>query len=331
MVNVAERAGVSLSTVSNVLNRPEVVADDTQARVQEAIAALNFVRNSSARQLRRGRSSSVGVIVFDLSNPYWGEVTTGVESVLSERGFVLMTGSSDASAVKEQRLLEAFDERRPEGILIASVQDIKHLIPLSKGGTHIVLLGGRGEKSSIDSVAIDDRHGGQLGAEHLFSLGHKRIGFVNGPLERESWSERRRGVLDAVNSMGLTWDDAVLEITIATPSAREGDSIVERMLAANPRPTALFCANDLVALGVLRSFSAAGVRVPDDCAIVGFDDIEVAALLSPPLTSIRLPAYEVGRRAAEILLDEIKRPDDAPPQNILFQPKLVVRESSRAK
>jgi LacI family transcriptional regulator len=331
MVDVAERAGVSLSTVSNVLNRPEVVADDTQARVQEAIAALKFVRNSSARQLRRGRSSSVGVIVFDLSNPYWGEVTTGVESVLSERDFVLMTGSSDASAVKEQRLLEAFDERRPEGILVASVQNIKHLIPLSKGGTHIVLLGGRGEKSSIDSVAIDDRHGGQLGAEHLFSLGHKRIGFVNGPLERESWSERRRGVLDAVNSMGLTWDDAVLEITIATPSAREGDSIVDRMLAANPRPTALFCANDLVALGVLRSFSAAGVRVPDDCAIVGFDDIEVAALLSPPLTSIRLPAYEVGRRAAEILLDEIKRPDNAPPQNVLFQPKLVVRESSGAK
>ena len=331
MVDVAERAGVSLSTVSNVLNRPEVVADDTQARVQEAIAALNFVRNGSARQLRRGRSSSVGVIVFDLSNPYWGEVTTGVESVLSERDFVLMTGSSDASAVKEQRLLEAFDERRPEGILVASVQNIEHLIPLSKGGTHIVLLGGRGERSSIDSVAIDDRHGGQLGAEHLFSLGHKRIGFVNGPLERESWSERRRGVLDAVNSMGLAWDDAVLEITIATPSAREGDSIVDRMLAANPRPTALFCANDLVALGVLRSFSAAGVRVPDDCAIVGFDDIEVAALLSPPLTSIRLPAYEVGRRAAEVLLDEIKRPGNAPAQNVLFQPKLVVRESSGAK
>jgi LacI family transcriptional regulator len=201
---------------------------------------------------------------------------------------------------------------------------------MSKGGTHIVLLGGRGEKSSIDSVAIDDRHGGQLGAEHLFSLGHKRIGFVNGPLERESWSERRRGVLDAVNSMGLTWDDAVLEITIATPSAREGDSIVEQMLAANPRPTALFCANDLVALGVLRSFSAAGVRVPGDCAIVGFDDIEVAALLSPPLTSIRLPAYEVGRRAAEILLDEIGRPENASPQNILFRPELVVRESSGA-
>jgi LacI family transcriptional regulator len=242
-----------------------------------------------------------------------------------------MTGSSDASALKEQRLLDAFDERRPEGILVASVQEINHLTPLSEGGTPIVLLGGRGEKLSISSVGIDDRRGGQLGAEHLFSLGHKRIGFVNGPLERESWSERRRGVLDAVTAMGLAWDEAVLEIPIATPTAREGDAIVDRMLAANPRPTALFCANDLVALGVLRRFAAAGVRVPNDCAIVGFDDIEVAALLSPPLTSIRSPAFDVGRRAADILLDEIRKPDNPPVQNVLFQPELVVRESSGTK
>lgn len=329
MVDVAEHAGVSLGTVSNVLNRPEVVAPDTQARVRDAIALLNFVPNNAARHLRRGRSNAVGVVVFDLANPYWGEVTTGVESVLADHGFVLMTGSSGESAAKERRLLEAFDERRPEGILVASVQNVDRLLPIYEGGTPVVLLGSGGQKFPISSVGVDDRQGGQLGAEHLFGLGHERIGFVNGPLSRESWADRRRGVEDAVNHAGLSWDRAVLEITITTPSARVGDSVVERMLSAKPRPTALFCANDLVALGVLRQFLAAGVRVPQDCALVGFDDIEVAGLLSPPLTSIRLPAYDVGRRATEMLLDEIKKPAPRSPQRVLFQPELVVRDSSR--
>jgi LacI family transcriptional regulator, galactose operon repressor len=180
----------------------------------------------------------------------------------------------------------------------------------------------------VSSVGVDDRGGGRLGAEHLFSLGHQRIGFVNGPLERESWAERRRGVADAVTARGYVWEEAVLEITIRTPSAREGDAIVDAVMLATPRPTALFCANDLVALGVLRRLSTDGLRVPDDFAVVGFDDIEFAALVSPPLTSIRLPAHQVGRRAAGILLDEIRDPEGTSPQHVLFQPELVVRESS---
>jgi LacI family transcriptional regulator len=328
MWDVAEEADVSLSTVSNVLNRPDIVAPDTQARVREAINRLKFVPNNSARQLRGGRSSTIGIVVFDLSNPYWGEVTAGAESALAETGFVLMVGSSDTSAAKEERILRGFDEHRPEGVLVASVRDFEELMPIYERGTPVVLLGEGAETLPMSYVGIDDRRGGQLGADHLFDLGHTRIGFVNGPVARYAWAERRRGVMDSIQSRGLDWGQAVLEITIETPSAREGDAVVDAMLQADPRPTALFCANDLVALGVLRRFAALGMHVREDCAIVGFDDIEVAALLSPPLTSIRVPAYELGRRAAQILIDQITNPGTTSAQHVHFQPELIVRESS---
>lgn len=330
MWDVAEEANVSLSTVSNVLNRPDIVSTHTRARVRKAIATLNFVPNNSARQLRGGRSSAIGVLVFDLANPYWGEVMAGVESALGETGFVLMVGSSGASAEREQRILRAFDERRPEGVLVASVQEVEQLMPVYEGGTPVVLLGEGAESLAMSSVGSDDRRGAQLGADHLFGLGHDRIGFVNGPTTERGWAERRRGVLDAVHSRGLEWTRSVLEINIDAPSAREGDAVVEQMLRASPRPTALFCANDLVALGVLRRLAILGIQVPKDCAIVGYDDIDVAALLSPPLTSIRLPAYDLGRRAAQILLDQISNPRTSRAQHVLFRPELVIRESSAA-
>jgi len=328
MLDVARQAAVSLSTVSNVLNRPDIVAPETLARVREAMAKLQFVPNDSARQLRRGRSSAIGVVVFDLSNPFWGEVTAGIESVLAPSGFVLMAGSSDASAAKERRIVRAFDERRPAGMLVASVQEGEQLMPAYEGGTPIVLLNGVSDTLALSSVATDDRRGAELAADHLFGLGHKRIGFVNGPTTRRSWAERRRGVSDAVHARGLDWAEAVLEIGIEIPSAREGEAIVEQMFNAHPRPTALFCGNDLVALGVLRKFATMGIHVPDDFAIVGYDDIDFAALLSPPLTTIRISAHELGRTSAQMLLDQIAEPEQTIPRHLLFEPELVIRESS---
>jgi len=330
MRDVAARAGVSLGTVSNVLNRPHLVAAETQTRVARAMAELSFVPNGSARQLRGGRSLAVGVVVFDLSNPFWGEVVSGIESIVTEAGFVLMVGSSNESPAKEARFLATLDERRPEGLLAATVQDEQELRRLSNTGTPTVLIGSVSDTGMYSSVSINERRGGELAANHLFELGHELIGFVNGPVSRRSWGERRSGVQDAVRARGLDWASSVLEFTTSTSTAREGEAIADQILKASPRPTGVVCANDLVALGVLRRFATLGIKVPDEFALVGYDDVDFAAMLSPPLTSLRLPAYDMGRTAARMLMDAIGNSGPASPRQVLFQPELVVRESSAA-
>ena len=331
MLDVAALAGVSVGTVSNVLNRPHLVAHDTQARVRRAMAKLHFVPNSSARQLRRGRSDAIGVVVFDLSNPFWGEITRGIESVAAESGFVVMLGSSDESPTKERRFLHVLDERRPEGLLVASVQDEEQLVLVRDRGTPVVLLDCLSDTGTLSCVSVDDRRGGELAANHLFEQGHERIGFVNGPTTRRLWGERRRGVQDAARARGLDWTSAVLEITASTSTVRAGEASGEEILKAKRPPTAIFCVNDVVALGMLRKFAALGIAVPDEFAVVGYDDIDFAAVLAPSLTSIRLPAYEVGRTAAQILMHEIENPGPRNPSRVLFEPELIIRESSAAR
>jgi LacI family transcriptional regulator len=326
---VAARAGVSLGTVSNVLNRPQRVAPETRARVERAVRELGFVPDGSARQLRRGRSHTIGVVVLDVANPFWGEVTRGIESVTSAQEFVLILGSSDESADKEARFLHMLDERRVDGLLIAPVEDDeRYLKRIEDSGTPIVLLDRISETGTLSSVGVDDVRGGEMAASHLFEQGHEQIAFVNGPVSIRWCADRRRGVLRAAAESGLDPAKAVLEVTTGSLTARAGEEAVEQFLDAAPRPTALVCANDLLALGVLRKLSEQGISVPHDVALVGYDDVDFAAVLSPPLTSVRQPAYEVGRTAAQLLLEELHTPHRRQPRQVLFQPELIARSSS---
>jgi LacI family transcriptional regulator len=325
--DVARLAGVSLGTASNVLNNPGVVAAHTRQRVLEAISSTGFVRSTAARQLRAGYSRTVGVVLLDIANPFFAEIVRGAEAVLSERGYVLMVCSSDESPERERRYMRALEEHRVDGVLIAPVgRDLSRVAALASRGVPTVLLDRHPGNLAMCSVTVDDIRGGELAASHLLGLGHETIAFVSGPLSIRQCADRRAGARLAFRRAGRK-PASLTEVPMEALTVEHGEKAVTKLLAASPRPTAVFCANDLLALGVLKGLAAAGVDVPGEMAVVGYDDVTFASMLSPSLTSVRQPKYELGTSAAELLLEEA---DDAGHRHrsVRFEPELVVRGSS---
>ena len=329
--DVAAHAGVSIGTVSNVLNRPHVVAAGTRARVLAAIEELSFVRNDSARTLRMGRSRTIGLLVLDISNPFFTDVSRGVEEVANGAGMAVILCNSDDDAAKEAAHLELLAEQQVQGVLLTPTATLSpHLEALRARGTPVVFVDRRAPSADQCSVAVDDVLGGRLAAEHLLERGHRRIAFIGGSSGLPQVRERHDGVEQAVREAGSDVALTVFspeKLTVAT--GREAGSQLLGMPAAR-RPTAVVCANDLLALGLLQQMVRHGVRVPDDLAIVGYDDIDFAEAAAVPLTSVRKPRQELGRRAAELLLDEATDPEHHTHVQELFEPVLIVRESSMA-
>jgi LacI family transcriptional regulator len=326
---VAHRAGVSLGTVSNVLNRPAIVAPATRQRVLDAIRELGFVRNESARQLRAGRSRTIGLIVLDVANPFFTDVARGAERLADDNDSMVVLANSDEDPERERRHLEQLEEQRVLGVLITPVESTSpHIDRLASRGTPVVLVD-RGASRDQCSVAVDDVLGGKLAGGHLLEQGHRRIAYVGGPATIAQVADRRAGLERALADEGRSTTDLTV---IAAPSltVEEGRRAGEQIgaMPVDERPTAAFCANDLLALGFLQEMTRQGLRVPDDVAIVGYDDISFAAAAAVPLSSIRQPREELGRTAVELLLDEADNRDDHRHRQILFQPDLVIRESS---
>jgi len=299
--------------------------------VQLAIEEIGFVPNGSARQLRVGRSQHIGLVVLDVANPFFTEVARGVEDLANQAGYVVILCNSDDSAEKENNYLQVLEEQRTQGVLITPVQsDAGYLQRFRQRGIAVVLLDRPSRIKDLCSVSVDDVRGGELAAAHLLEQGHQRIAFVHGPLSIRQIADRRRGVLKAIKAAGLDPDGALVDITTPTQTAREGEECVEKLLSARIKPTAVFCANDLLALGLMRGLIKRGISIPGDMALVGYDDVEFASVLSTPLTSIRQPKYELGRAAAELLLDEADNPTTHQHKHIVYQPELIVRESSHS-
>jgi LacI family transcriptional regulator len=321
---VAQRAGVSPGTVSNVLNRPERVAAATRERVERAIHELGFVRNGSASTLRAGQSRAVGLVVLDVGNPFFAEVARGVEDVVSGRDHAVILCNSGESPEKEARNLRVLAEQRVRGVLITPAgEDITGLRRLRDRGVAVVFVD-HSASGDVCSVSVDDVAGGELAARHLVAGGAKRIAFVSGPHAIRQCSDRRRGALRALDPSGQELVDVVVPEMNA-----HGGRLAAGTLLDGGLPDAVFCANDLLALGVLRALLQAGVRVPEDVALIGYDDIEFSSAAAVPLSSIRQPTYQLGKIATELLLDECDAPEEHVHQQIMFQPELVVRESSR--
>jgi LacI family transcriptional regulator len=326
---VAERAGVSLGTVSNVLNHPEVVAEATRLRVLAAIKELGFVRNGSAHQLRAGRSQYIGLVVLDIANPFFTEVARGVEDAANEAGYVVILCNSDDSPEKELRYLHVMEEQRTAGILITPVQDdTDYLQHLYQQEIAVVLLDRPARSHGFCSVAVDDVLGGELATRHLLALGHRRIAFVSGPLSIRQCAERRAGMRRAIEMAGLDPDQVIVDIPASSQNANAGEQCVEALLKQEDRATATFCANDLLALGVMRGLLQRGLTIPADMALVGYDDIEFARSLSPTLTSVRQPKYLLGYTATEQLLQEINNAKQHQHKQIIYQPELIIRAST---
>lgn len=327
--DVAARAQVSLGTVSNVLNRPDRVSAATRERVERAMRELGFIRNESARQLRAGKSRSLAYIMLDAANPFFTDVALGIEEAAEKGALSMFLCHSGGNPARELAHLELLEQQRVQGILITPVDpDSPAIDAVIKRGTSVVIVDRTRALDNVCSVSVDDVLGGRLAVEHLVDLGHRRVGFVGGPDSIGQVRDRWAGAQEAWREAGLPEED-LLRIETAALTADEGRSAGERLsgLATRRRPTAAFCANDLLALGLLQHAVSTGLRVPDDLAIAGYDDIDFAAAAAVPLTSVSQPRQLLGATAAELLLEEANDPGHAH-RSVVFTPELVARRST---
>jgi LacI family transcriptional regulator len=326
--DVAKTAKVSVGTVSNVLNRPEIVAEKTLNRVRETIKELGFVPNGFARQLRFGNSRTIGLIVPDVSNPFFTEVARGVEDGANKRDYAVFLCNSDESIAKEERYINVLIEQQVRGVLF-SPSDIKsnRMDEMKGRGISVTLLDQEQKGNNHCSVSVDDIYGGRIAIEYLSDLGHHNIAWVCGPESIPQVAERGIGVAKAAKAGNVKIE------TIRGPlmNSAQGEEAAKAILALPTLPTAIFCANDLLALGVMRGLMAAKVKVPDQVSILGYDDINFASSAAVPLSSISQPAYQMGVTAADLLLSECEDGESHQHQQIKFQPKLVERESTKKR
>ena len=330
--DVARAAGVSVGTVSNVINRPEAVASGTRERVLSAIDRLGYVRSESARQLRAGHSRIMGLLVLDMGNPFFVDVARGAERAARAAGLGVMVCTSAQSPTEEAEYLSLFAEQRVRGVLLTPADATgRNIAAFRRHNIPFVLLDRVAEGTSECSVSVDDVTGGALAVRHLVTAGHRSIAYVSGPSTLQQVKDRRTGALQALAEAGLP-ADSLRELPSKRLDVAAGRDAGARLLGLTERPTAVFCANDLLALGVLQEMYAAGIRVPEDIAIVGYDDIEFAAAAAVPLTSVRQPAVAMGAMAAELLLEEIETAEEGghAHRREVLQPELVVRRSSLA-
>ncbi len=328
IVDVATRAGVSLGTVSNVLNRPERVAERTRERVLQAIRELGFIRNEAARQLRAGRSRTIGLVVLDVGNPFFTDLAAGVEASAAKSGLSVMLCSSNDDSVREQHYLGLLQEQRVCGVLLAPVGAPTATVEAVRRAGMPVVLVDRGSNRQQCSVSVNDRVGGELAAAHLVARGHRRIAFVGGPFELEQVADRLAGARDAVAAAGLPRSALIVVETPRMDVASGRGAGAEICKKGSKRPTAVFCANDLLALGLLQDLTRRRLSVPGDVALVGYDDIEFAAAAAVPLTSVRQPRAQLGAAAMDLLLDEVTAAETHSHRQVVFEPELIVREST---
>jgi LacI family transcriptional regulator len=330
MKDVAAAAGVSIGTVSNVLNRPHVVSEATRTRVRAVIAELGFVRNETARQLRAGSSRTIAYVVMDAANPFFNDVARGVEEEARAAGMAVYLCNSNQDGAREREYLERLREQRVQGVLITPIDPTgERLAEMPSLGMPVVLVDCPAPDTAQCSVAVDDVLGGELALAHLLATGHERIAFVGGPMTVQQVRDRYQGARQATLAVDRPTELVMMETEALTVA--EGRRAGERLVAlpAEQRPTAAFCANDLLALGLLQAMTRQGLSVPADLAVVGYDDIEFAEAAAVPLTSVRQPRELLGRTAARLLFEEASGDETHIHQQVRFSPELVVRASTR--
>ena len=329
MKDVAARAGVSVGTVSNVLNRPATVRPATRAKVAAAIAELKFVPNASARQLAIGQSRTIAYVVLDAGNPFFTDVARGIEEVTGPHGLSLFICDSDQSAAREDQYLERLTEMRVGGVLITAFDyQNPRLWQLRQLGVPVVLVDRAPDMSdNWCTVGVDDVAGGEMAIGHLLELGHTQLAFVGGPPEVDQVADRFQGAQTASAAAGLE-NDALQYLETPESTIDGGRRAAERLLGLpkRHRPTGVFCANDLLAFGLVHSLVRHGVEVPEDVAVVGYDDIAFASAGSIPLTSVAQPRYLLGKTGGELLLDELTEGHEH--AHVIFLPELIARRST---
>ncbi len=327
MKDVAAKAGVSVTTVSHVLNKTRFVSADVAKRVGAAVRELSYEPDPIARGLRSRRTNLIALVIPDISNPFFPELARGVQDVTDKSGYVAILCNTDRNGARELRFLDTLRRQRVEGLILNPAEATPEpLLQLQEAGIQVVLIGQQISHPAFDAIMIDNaRAAGDIMA-HLIERGHRRIAHLAGFRATSSGRYRWDGYLASLQEHGLSVDqDLVVE---AGFTKEQGHQAMHRLLAVRPLPTAVFAVNDLVAIGALTALREAGLRVPDDMAVAGFDDIDEAACITPGLTTIRQPTYEMGKTAAELLFRRLSKGAPRRRQRVVLSHQLVVRDST---
>jgi LacI family transcriptional regulator len=329
--DVAKKAGVSASTVSRVFNKSARISTATQEKVRLAAAELNYQPNVQASALTTKRTLLVGLVIPDIQNPFSATLARGVQDYVTEQGYLSIICSTDGDPEKEIKLMREIHRRGVDGFIITpphtrqSQQENEFIEQLLKKGMPIVFIGNRLDNPTVDFVTSRAQDGAMKAVLHLAQLGHQRIGFIGGHYTQGVAVGRWLGYQEAIITSNLTIrPEYMLESDLSQDG---GETAMGQLLALPNRPTAVLCVNDLMAVGAMRACQQHGIDVPTDMSIIGFDDIPLARLTRPPLTTVAQPAYDLGCKSAELLLNRTQN-SKLLPQQVTLQSELIIRDST---
>jgi LacI family transcriptional regulator len=326
MREVAEKAQVSPTTVSHVINNTRFVSEDVRDRVLAVMKELGYRPNALARSLRRGITFTIGLILPDSANPFFAEVGRSIEESAFQYGYNVILCNTEGSYDREQIYVDLLIEKQVDGLIFVAAGDqSESLRSLLEEDVLVVLIDRRVPGIDVDVVLSDNRQGGYLATRHLIDLGHSRIACLAGPSNVTPSSERVTGYLQALREAGLAPDEKL--IVSGNFRAESGFQIIQDLLRLPEPPTAVFASNDLMAIGAMRAAAQNGLRVPEDISIVGFDDIELASYVIPALTTVRQPKSEMGKAAVELLIRQTKTGKGSADYTML-ENKLIIRDST---
>jgi DNA-binding LacI/PurR family transcriptional regulator len=324
--DVAREAGVSTATVSHVINNSRFVSDETRAKVLHAIERCNYYPNANARSLASGRSDTLGLLISDISNPFFPELVKSIEAAAFEKGYNVILSNTDYDAERTFNNVRRFIERKVAGVaLMTSELDTALIDELARCRVPVVFLDLGSAGVCMSNIVVNYEVGINEAINHLVWLGHRRIAYIGGPQRLRSAAKRLEAFRDSV--LYYVTDAAPLAIYEGDFRLEGGRSAAREMFAASEIPTAIVVANDMMALGVMEECRARGLHVPEDISIIGFDDIAFASLINPPLTTVCLPRIDLGQKAVEALMATIEHPEQQGVE-ISIQTYLVLRDST---
>jgi len=323
---VAKKAGVSSTSVSHVLNNTRFVSEDVRERVNAAMRELNYRPNALARSLRRGETHTLGLILPDSANPFFAEIGHAIEAAAFALGYSVILCNTENDENKEHVYTEVLENKQLDGIIFVGAGENREAISeIVKNGFPLVVVDRDMGSLELDTVTTENYQGGLLATQHLLSLGHQVIGCITGPSNITPSAERVTGYRAALQQAGHSVDESLL--ARGDFHAPSGYSAAMQLLQQTPRPTAIFVCNDMMAIGAMRAAAQLGLRVPENIAIVGFDDIQLASYTTPSLTTIAQPKQEIGQLAVKLLFERMSDPS-LPPRHNILSTQLIIRESS---
>lgn len=322
--DVAKRAGVAPITVSRVVNNDGYVSAETRRRVEQAIAELDYIPNGLGPSLRSKRTSTLALVISDITNPFWTTVVRGAEDTANKRGYHVIIGNTDESPQKQEEYLTFLLKKQVDGFLLVPAS-LRSIDTLQRRHTPFVVLDRRIPNAPIDTVYGESEAGAYALIRHLLELGHERIAIVTGAPDVSTASDRVAGYQRALEEAGLS---EAQQVYWGDYTQQSGSELTRQALSLRPRPTAIFAANNFVAIGVMRALRDAGLRVPEDISVVAFDDLPAAITIDPFFTVAAQPAYEMGRRATELLLARLAGDTPERPQEIVLPVEIIIRKSS---